>query len=440
MPENFNNCAPSIDQSYDNMLRIADSITDVNSKIDDKEISSMIENIANTIANNSNSEFYDQRPDEEVSNIVIPKDSEIPYSDDGVSVYDPSTGTSMITDTNIENYKDEITSKHFDALINGNNTEINVDAIKNMNIFGGEIKKDADIAQIAYLMSRRINGDNIKYDDLPNGLKNIVSQIMASTNTRGVRAANIMNKNKVAKMLIDDFVAEYKKDTTVNMDLDTVLAGFDKEVDKISNEMSSELGNMMIGFDEERRLEIEAAIKKCEESGNTKGVEKLKTLKSSIEDAFSLDKFKEFCKTCKIKKFDIKKPNRYFDYFNMKYISHTNVINDIKMCPTILRRHDISTYQCMNVALCVAFCKYCENMSPDNIDEHTFMYYFIRNIFVLDKINPRGEMYETMDEKSKDFYDTVTSNLAYCIENLINRNSFLNPKFEDSIVNDPEYN
>lgn len=422
MPEN-NNFASPIDQAYDTMLKVADNIASTNANLDIKNIAAMVDKFKDQVLKAE--EYYDQEVDPEVAKTEIPENIDIPTSSEGVSVYDPKTGTTIANEVDIKNYKKDITSRHFDALINGNNTEIDVNTLKKMDLLGNDIKKDADIVHIAYLMSKRINGENIKYDDLPNSMKNIVSQIMASVNTRGIKAANMMNKNQVAKMLIDDLVEEYKKDNTTNMDLDTVLAGFDEEVAKVTNEMSSELGGMMLGFDDERKLEIEAAIKRCEESGNTDGVEKLNILKQAMEDVFTLDKFKEFCKACKIKKFDLKKPNRYFDPFNWKYENHTNVINDIKSCPAILDRHHISDYHHLSVALCVAFCKYCENMSPDNIADHTFMYYFIRNIIVLDRINPRGEMYETLDDRSKEFYDKIFSNLGDCINNLIERNKFL---------------
>ena len=61
------------------------------------------------------------------------------------------------------------------------------------------------------------------------------------------------------------------------------------------------------------------------------------------------------------------------------------------------------------------------NFSPDNIEDHTFMYYFIRNIILIDRINPKGKLYETMDEKSKKFYDGFIENLKKCISNLNDR-------------------
>ena len=61
-------------------------------------------------------------------------------------------------------------------------------------------------------------------------------------------------------------------------------------------------------------------------------------------------------------------------------------------------------------------------MNPDNINEHTFMYYFIRNIITIDRLNPKGRLYEGMDERSKHFYDTFITALRAALANLLERN------------------
>jgi hypothetical protein len=57
-------------------------------------------------------------------------------------------------------------------------------------------------------------------------------------------------------------------------------------------------------------------------------------------------------------------------------------------------------------------------MSPDNIVDHTFMYYFIRNIYLLDSLNPRGGLYESLQGKEKEFYDSFVSAIRIAIDNM----------------------
>ena len=49
------------------------------------------------------------------------------------------------------------------------------------------------------------------------------------------------------------------------------------------------------------------------------------------------------------------------------------------------------------------------NMSPDNVDEHVYMYYFIKNILSL-------KYYNKDDEEEIKFYDKVRQNLIKFLE------------------------
>ena len=90
-------------------------------------------------------------------------------------------------------------------------------------------------------------------------------------------------------------------------------------------------------------------------------------------------------------------------------------------------RH-LGTSHLQNTLICIAFCKYCKDMNPDNMNEHTFMYYFIRNIIAIDRLNPKGRLYEGMDEKSRSFYNVFAIGLKLALANLLERN----PTFEEA--------
>ena len=74
-------------------------------------------------------------------------------------------------------------------------------------------------------------------------------------------------------------------------------------------------------------------------------------------------------------------------------------------------------------------------MNPDNMNEHTFMYYFIRNIIAIDHLNPKGRLYEGMDDRSKQFYDNFVARLKEALNAIISRNpSFSNEALENSLM------
>ena len=149
-----------------------------------------------------------------------------------------------------------------------------------------------------------MNGEKFDvYEAMPDDYKRQVDMIYTETSMRykNVKGINIHTKNSIASMMLDEMVQDFKKSMNTQVDLDTVLSGFDEEVKKIQDDFSTELGGMMMTFDEERKAEIDAAIRRCEENGNTKAIEALKEMRDNIDEAFKLEKFVEFCKTCKIK-------------------------------------------------------------------------------------------------------------------------------------------
>lgn len=338
--------------------------------------------------------------------------------------YNPANGEQMVVDGS-ESMAERIAARHLDNFINDKgeiSTELMADVFKEL---GKTTDNENGQAVIATLIARRMAGETFDvYSGMPDEYKRQVDMIYTYVVSKApMNQRSRFTKNNIAKMIIDDMINDFRKTNSSQVDLDTILSGFDEDVKKLHGEISNELGGIMMNFDDERKAEIDAAIKRCQDEGKTAAVEKLQKMRDTIDEAFHLPKFIEFCSTCKIRNIEIKEPEkRVFSYFNSKYEKHKYVINDIRSCPTILARHFDTYTNDQLTALCVAFCKYCQNMSPDNMDEHTFMYYFIRNIIAIDRLNPKGRMYEVMDDRSKYFYDTYTEALKNALDNLIKRN------------------
>ncbi len=338
--------------------------------------------------------------------------------------YNPATGNYNVIDT--EAVIEDIQQKNlenFDAMINDETPDLNADLNKFLESNKDKIPEADAISKIAYLMANRIAGNNIDYySNMPKFMQNTVSQIMMNTNTAGIPSNRILHKNQVAKMLIDEYVEEYKKSSQKTVDLDTLFSGFNKDAAKIADDMATQIGDLMLSFDDERKEQINNAIASAKEKGNDVMVKNLEAIRDNIDKAFHLDDFKEFCKHCKIKNIEMKKPNRVYDSFIHKYETNDAIINDIRTCPDVIIRHLTEFTKDQAMMICLAYCKYCCNMNPDNMAEHTFMYYFIRNIIAIDRINPRGRAYQSISEKDKSFYDTFVANLRECMNNLLERN------------------
>lgn len=338
--------------------------------------------------------------------------------------YNPATGNYNVIDT--ETSIEEIQQKNlenFDAMINDETPDLNADLNNFLDSCKDRIPEADAVSKIAYLMANRIAGNNIDYySNMPKFMQNTVSQIMANTNTVGVPSNRILHKNQVAKMLIDEYVEEYKKSSQKTVDLDTLFSGFTKDAANIADDMATQIGDLMLSFDDERKDQINNAITVAKSNGNDVMVKNLEAIRDNIDKAFNLDEFKEFCKHCKIKSIEMKKPNRVYDSFIHKYETNDAIINDIRTCPDVIIRHLTEFTKDQAMMICLAYCKYCCNMNPDNMAEHTFMYYFIRNIIAIDRINPRGRAYHSISAKDKVFYDTFVANLRECMNNLLERN------------------
>lgn len=410
MDENTN----KINKVYDNLMEVTDGVT--NGTISEEDATKKMEEIREDLKDISVEPI--ETPD-------IPGIDDTPPTTDSKSLvvgkYNPATGD-ISADSSID--AEAIVEKNWKSFLEGTSSDVTTEIVKDV-INSGNFNGDDDATKLAILMTKRMSGEEFNYyDELPDTMKAKVDEILMNLRMSGsIPKGAPINRRYIAKMLLDECIDDYKKDASSQMDLDTMLSGFNDEIEKTQDEMSAELGGMMMSFDEERIAEIDAAIKRCEEAGNLEAVHNLEAIKSTINSAFNLKDFIEFCKTCKIKTIEIEKPSRMFDYFNRKYEKHKNTINDIRSCPMILARHLTEYSEAQLVALCVAFCKFCQNMSPDNMGEHTFMYYFIRNIIAIDRLNPKGNLYMAMDDKSKAFYDDFTSNLKTALNNLIEKNA-----------------
>lgn len=399
-----------IDEIYENMLNISDTILsdDINDKIVEK-----MKDIESSVAELDNIE--ETAP--EKSNRKLNLSDNVTLSE-AVSIYNPQTGLT-VAHPQSDNFKQQLSSRHFNALMsdNDNTKHIDINILSQLDFINkNPLMSENDVTSLARAMEARMSGETSGlYEILSDNMKNYISGAFASASAE-FDHKNLPTKNHITMCFVDSVVEDYQKMATVNMDLDTALSGFDDKLREISDEFNSSLGSIMVDMDNERKSELEKAIERCEKEGNSEGAQKLKDIKEAISEAFELTKFKEFCRECRIKAFDYKKPSRVFDTFNQKYINHSNIINDIRDCPNIMDNHIIKDNHNANLAVCLAFCKYCtsHNLNPSNILDHTFMYYFVRNIIMLDRINPRGMMGITIEDKFKDFYNTTVRNLTEC--------------------------
>lgn len=338
-------------------------------------------------------------------------------------VRDPLTGVSMPTfiDSNDENIidaeallnkymsSDSVSEDHLSKTIERLHGSFN-----NFSDFSLE-----DLSSITKLVNDHLNGKIENDYDYYTRLPEFYEKILFKHFGAGTIALPKTALAETSKNFIEELAAEYVVgDTTA--DLDTAIAQL-KGADK---ELQVKLGNMQAGMHVSIVSKAMETLKEKRDEllkeGKTEEADKLLVLYDNMEESLHLSKFKEFCKRVKIKKYELERPDKVFLNFNRKYFNHRLNINDIRATPNVLNRH-IKNNEEGVYKFCIAFCKYCLNFSPDNPAEHVIMYYFVKNILVLDLLCPNGvrptvgETDSAVSPEGLKMYDAFLSAINECI-------------------------
>lgn len=273
-----------------------------------------------------------------------------------------------------------------------------------------ELAADIDISpqslrDLLEIVNRRLKGEKFNaYRESPDEVKNLVDSYIMEGLKSAMPVANNQSlnaaRNRIAMSLIDEFIH--------NIKMDRAKTDFAKELENIYNNSSVMASEEGLEYIEERNAAYREAANAIEDEGKR---ERLNAILDRIEEARNLTELKEFAKTCKIKRFDIERPDkRVYSAFLSKYRNSVNNIYDISIAETVLTRQ-LAPYgydKIDVIMLLIAFCKQCKNYSVDNVLEHAYMYYFLYYCVMLD------------GDKS----DKFKNNLLEVIKNVNERNKF----------------
>ena len=272
---------------------------------------------------------------------------------------------------------------------------------------------DEAMQQLLQVANRRMKKEEFNiYKEFPTEIQKMINEaigvpfengspVISTNESRAVR-------NAMAEQLLDEFI--------MKISVERARVDLNKEIEGVFKEGVKDIAEYTVGYTAERNAAYREYAEGLEDEEKKK---KLLDTLDVIDSAYSLDQLKEFAKTCKIKKYDIEEPKKYFRDFLTKYQNSSYNIYDIKLCLPILERHvvDNETYNNADViAFLVCFCKYISNFKVENILEHSFMYYVIYNIVLIDS---------NTSEKTKDVSDKFIENIKEVMNNLKERNALL---------------
>ena len=179
-------------------------------------------------------------------------------------------------------------------------------------------------------------------------------------------------------------------------------------MDKLFGGIKEEMRNMSINV---TKVQIKNLVKVEPEirEKNPEKADRLLLIIDNMKNSFSFEKLYNAIKDKKIgriRKIDLEKPKKIYNKFNRLYEDSAYNIYDINIVPRVLRKvlpEDISDDNIHRFV--ISFCKYCENndLKPDVLEEHSFMYYTVLNIVLLSL----GTKSVEEDEYAKEITDNI---------------------------------
>lgn len=314
----------------------------------------------------------------------------------------------------------------FAAMTGTDSQRIDLDTM--INVMGDDFVKNAigkdvnleETLQFVSVIDKYMNGE------LKNGLFEALPPTFRKEIIRQLPGGRMCSKRMLegaAKAFLDGISKDFCQNSMNSLDLNKTISEINKVQEEMLNGTKQMEGSLnVMKFNNTLDIFIKRRDKLLEEGKevNANAVEEvfIKPLIQTIE----LTDFKEFCKTVRIKRYELERPDKVFKDFNMKYFDNRRNIYNIAGCIDVLSKQlkDREEPAKDGAKICIAFCKYCRNMVPENDAEHTFMYYFIMNILTLNLIYPNGVVVdsEVSTDESRDFYNKMLASLTECAVNL----------------------
>lgn len=281
-------------------------------------------------------------------------------------------------------------------------------------IYGDTAISDEAVKKLLEIVNRKMKNEKFNiYTEFPDEIKQMVNKYITDGGIPLYSDKGKQFRKFISESLIDEFIT--------NISIDRVQHDFSKELEELFERSFEEISDTIIGYTTERNKVYREYAEKLEDEEKKK---KILEILDQIDEAYNLNKMKEFAVSCKIKSIELDKPNnRIYDSFLDKYKNSSYNIYDIKLAREILFRNLSNKYPEMSVTIkdidgfFICFCKQCLNMSPEKVLDHAYMYYVLDNIVLID-IN-KGASSEVSDkflENVKEVVDILRSHNPKLVE------------------------
>jgi len=245
------------------------------------------------------------------------------------------------------------------------------------------------------------------FNALPDSIKSEIDKLIAGSNIG--YATQREARNYVAESLLDAIVS--------NAYSDSISVDFSKALENTYKEMWDETKDTFSQYNNDQREMFTNHILKKAEEVKDSDPEKYKLYMSCHEmfkEAYTFEHMMDMYKSgIRIKKIEIEKFKRTCNDWINKYKDSKMIINNIyDVYPLLVSYLTAKGYDYKEEYIkifMIIFMKYTEKMSPDKVDEHILMYYFIKNILSI-------KYHNDTDEKENKFYNEVLANVIKALD------------------------
>lgn len=295
--------------------------------------------------------------------------------------------------------------------------DLTLDELANMNSFEykdyevtEDMVKKSDIAsdlseeevyEIYNLVMRYQSGEKFNiYNEMPKFMKKEVDNMF-------IASGRSMTKKEISKFVMDNLIHEIKLDQAF-IDLN----------ETIRNELA--LPSMTEMYSEFMKETFEKSLIEVSEKIKDKDPEKAKLLRDVSEvysKTYTFEELIEGLNNRKVRQFikDTSKYKKLCNSFNGKYIDSRFKITNIDVCRQTLMNCAPEIGEEYIKKFIMLICKVCERKDPNDILDHTFMYYTVQNIRLLEHDQFEGDV---LTDKRSDMYNMVIENIKKVVEEI----------------------
>ena len=404
--------AENINEKYDKMLELADSVQQQDStKLTDDQIDQVIVSL-DKVPQSENTKKYNEiiHGDNDPQEGFSQTESVVINNKNGLPVYGADLTGSSNVNIDTDSSLDELIGLNDVEPMKVSDTVVTTDAVQSsiLSIYPQMKLDDETLNELVDIATRYKNGEKISYYQvMPQKVKDSIN-LLLGTIAPSMGSYSKEGRNFAAKEMLDAIIDTAYMDTSYK-DLNTAtkvtLADLNNQsVEALSDFFKMQREQFEVNYPKQAKAYEDALakgeIKEEDKEKIKKSISVLNSVSHNFIQAYMYEDMMEQYRAgkLKVKSIQIEKIKRTCDEFNYKYQNHVNAIDDIRFIIPILDRKidkdiDIKT---IKKFVCI-FINYTKNMTPDNMGDHVFMYYFVKNIESL-------ECYNHSNEEEEKFY------------------------------------